>query len=269
MTWSGRRRKALDRLVDDLRSARNLEAYALSLLAFGLIIYSIVADPSDELFNAVLLACIGFLVISTIGARARSGEVQLTDVLRDRDSYGTFDQLLDDASELWMYAPSGVNVLLRHSADLRRWISAGGQARIVVHDPAAGNIDAVRAQLDDNTDFGKDLEASLAALDKLAGLGGLEYRLLPLNPGFGLVAINPRHRGGRVIVEFHGFQADDIGDRMHVEIHRSESTHWFDYWTGCFEAIWNAARPPRPPASVDPTDHVPAESPDHPEARTQ
>jgi hypothetical protein len=58
------------------------------------------------------------------------------------------------------------------------------------------------------------------------------------------VVVNPRQRGGRLIVEFHGFQDESISDRMHVEIRRSESTHWFDYWTGRFEAIWAASRDP-------------------------
>jgi hypothetical protein len=114
----------------------------------------------------------------------------------------------------------------------------------VVHDPGAGAIDTLATQLDEDNDFGKDLTASLDSLDKLAGSGRLDYRLLSLNPGFSLVVVNPRQRGGRLIVEFHGFQDEGISDRMHVEIRRSESTHWFDYWARRFEAIWAAARVP-------------------------
>jgi hypothetical protein len=248
MTASGRR--AFRRLAEDLREVRNIEAYAISTLAAALTIFTIVGSPSPQLFNAVALACLAFLVFSTTRQRAAGQAGGLAEVLRDRDSYATFEQLLDGATELWMYAPSGVNVLRRHAGDIRRWVQGGGRLRVVVHDPAAGTIEAVRAQLDDNTDFGDDLTRSLDSLDKLAATGGVEYRLLPLNPGFSLVVVNPQQRGGRIIVEFHGFRDESISDRMHIEIHRAESTHWFGYWLGRFEAIWAAARAPGPP---DPT----------------
>jgi hypothetical protein len=243
MTASGRR--ALRRLAEDLREVRNIEAYAISTLAAALTIFTIVGSPSPQLFDAVALACLAFLVFSTTRQQAASqAGGGLAGVLRDRDSYATFEQLLDGATELWMYAPSGVNVLRRHGGDIKRWLAAGGRARFVVHDPGAGAIDTLATQLDEDNDFGKDLTASLDSLDKLAGSGGLDYRLLSLNPGFSLVVVNPRQRGGRLIVEFHGFQDESISDRMHVEIRRSESTHWFDYWARRFEAIWAAARVP-------------------------
>jgi hypothetical protein len=241
----GGRRKLFRRLADDLREFRNVEAYAISALAVGLTIFTIVGNPSAQLFNTVTLACLAFLVFSTTtGQRAARQAGGLAEVLRDRDSYATFEQLLDGATELWMYAPSGVNVLRRHGGDIKRWLAAGGRARFVVHDPAAGALDTLATQLDEDNDFGNDLTASLDSLDKLAGTGRLEYRLLSLNPGFSLVVVNPRQRGGRLIVEFHGFQDESISDRMHVEVRRSESTHWFDYWAGRFEAIWAAARDP-------------------------
>lgn len=238
------RRNPFRRLADDLREVRNVEAYAISALAAVLTVFTIVGDPSPELFNTVTLACLAFLVFSTAGQRAAGQTAGLAGVLRDRDSYATFEQLLEGATELWMYAPSGVNVLRRHAGDIRRWLAAGGQARVVVHDPGAGAVDTLATQLDDNNDFGNDLTAALDSLDKLAASGRLDYRLLPLNPGFSLVVVNPRQRGGRLIVEFHGFQDESISDRMHVEIRRSESTHWFEYWAGRFEAIWAASRGP-------------------------
>jgi hypothetical protein len=242
VTPSGR--KAFRRLAEDLREARHIEAYAISALAAVLTIFTIVGDPSPELFNTVTLACLAFLVFSTTRQRAAGQTAGLAGVLRDRDSYATFEQLLEGATELWMYAPSGVNILRRHAGDIRRWLATGGQARVVVHDPDAGAINTLATQLDDNNDFGNDLTASLDSLDKLAATGQLDYRLLPLNPGFSLVVVNPRQRSGRLIVEFHGFQDESISDRMHVEIRRSESTHWFDYWAGRFEAIWAASRDP-------------------------
>jgi hypothetical protein len=98
--------------------------------------------------------------------------------------------------------------------------------------------------------------------------GKLDYRLLPLNPGFSIVVINPGQRSGRVILELHGFQDPKVGDRMHIEIRRTESVPWFEYWAGRFEAIWDAAREPGADGRVA-LNRVPADRTDNPEARPQ
>jgi hypothetical protein len=268
-SWKTRSRKVLDWLADEDRGFRALEAYAIALLAFGTIIFSvIIGNLPAGLYNAVTLACLGFLVLATVRQRAAGRSFSIADVLHDRDDYGSFGQLLDGASDLSMYAPSGVNVLPRHLPDIRRWVEGGGYARLVVHDPAAASIDSVREQLDENTDFGQDLQRSLDALARHAIPDRLEYRLLGINPGFSMVVVNRSQRSGRVILEFHGFHDDKIGDRMHLVIRRAESVHWFEYWAGRFEAIWDAARGPGPDGRVGLT-RVPANRTEQPEARTQ
>jgi hypothetical protein len=241
MRGSGTYRQTLRRVGGDLRSARHLEAYSVSVVAVALTVLNLLGSPSPRLTESVVLACLAFLVLWTTGARGGEAPASLDTVLRNRESFGSFADLLDGASELWMYAPTGVNVLLRHAADIKRWAAKGGRARIVVQDPAVAGVDDVRAQLDDHTDFDTSLGASLATLSKLASSGGVDVRLLPLNPGFSMVVVDPRGRAGRLIVEFHGFRDENIAERMHVLIQRSQSLHWFEYWTGRFEAIWEAA----------------------------
>ena len=265
-TWRAGRRRVLDWLADDERGFRALEAYAIVALAFATIVLTIVTDLPDGLYNAVSLACLAFLVASTVRQRATHQGFTIADVLRDRDSYESFTRLLDGASELWLYAPSGVNVLPQHLPDVRRWAERGGQARIVVHDPDTADVDSVRVQLDDNTDFLQDLERSLTALARHALPGRLDYRLLGVNPGFSIVVVNAGQRSGRVILELHGFRDPKIGDRMHLEIRRAESVHWFEYWAGRFEAMWLAAREPGADGRVALT-RVPADRTDDPEAR--
>ena len=266
-TWRARRRRVLDWLADDEHGLPALEAYAIAALAFGAIVFGIVTDLPPGLYQAATLACLGFLVLSTVRQRAAQG-FTIADVLRDRDSYESFARLLDGASELCFYAPSGVNVLPQHLPDVKRWVQGGGRARFVVHDPEAATAGGVRAQLDTNTDFLQDLERSLTALARHAEPGKLDYRLLPLNPGFSIVVVNPGQRSGRVILELHGFQDPKIGDRMHLEIRRTESVHWFEYGAGRFEAIWLAAREPGADGRVT-LSRVPADRTDDPEARPQ
>lgn len=246
----GRFRRGARRVANDIRERRHLEAYSLFLVTLAVTVVGVIGDLPDRLTEPVLLAGLAFLILWTTGPRA--GEpgagVSLDTVLHDRDAYGSFSELLDGATELWMYAPTGVNVLLRHTADIRRWMERRGtSARVVVLDPDSGALDATRLQLDQSTDFDSALRASLATVARLDALDRFELKLLATNPGFSLVVLDPGRIGGRLIVEFHGFRDDSIGDRMHVEIERSQSLHWFEYWVGRFEAIWSAAREPSRP----------------------
>jgi len=244
---SGAYRRSVRRVASDLRSGRHIEGYAIGLVAIGLTVFNLV-EPSSKVVNSMMLACLAFLVLWTTGEGREGGagdaQAGLHTVLRDRDSFGTFDQLLDGTTELCMYAPTGVNVLLRHASDIKRWVAAGGRARIVVQDPTSDVIDAVREQLDTNTDFDSSLHAVLRTLSRISPADGFRLRLLRFSPGFSLVIVNPRSKAGHLILEFHGFQDDNITDRMHIEISRAASPHWFDYWSGRFEAIWTSAREP-------------------------
>ncbi len=247
----GTYRRAARRVADDIRERRHLEAYSLFLLTLALTVVSVVGELPSQLVDAAVLAGLAFLILWTTGARAGEGavSVSLDTVLRNRDSFGSFSDLLAGATELWMYAPTGINVFLRHSADIRRWMERRGtSARVVVLDPHSPVLDATSMQLDKSTDFESTLAASLATLAKLDTLEGVELRLLGINPGFSMVVVDPNRVSGRLIVEFHGFQDDSIGDRMHVEIHRSQSLYWFEYWVARFEAIWSTAHEPPPPA---------------------
>jgi hypothetical protein len=240
----GARRQALHRIADDLRGARHVEAYTVSALTVVLTVYNLVGDASARLTNSAILACLAFLVFWTTGSRAGGGpEPSLDGVLRNRDGYGAFKELLGGATEVWMYAPSGVNVLVRHAADIRRWLADGGRARFVVQDPSTP-LGAVETQLDDSTDFRSTLDTALTQLAKLATAGGIEYRLLGFSPGFSLVVVNPRGGAGRLFLELHGFRDESIADRMHIQIRRSQSPHWFAYWVARFEAIWETAGQP-------------------------
>jgi hypothetical protein len=246
----GRFRRGARRVANDIRERRHLEAYSLFVVTLAVTVVGVIGGLPDRLAEAVVLAGLAFLILWTTSPRAAEpgAGVSLDTVLRDRDAYGSFSELLDGTTELWMYAPTGVNVLLRHTADIRRWMERRGtSARVVMLDPDSGALDATRLQLDQSTDFDSALQASLATVARLDALEGFELKLLATNPGFSLVVLDPGRVGGRLIVEFHGFQDDSIGDRMHVEIHRSQSLHWFEYWVGRFEAIWSAAREPSRP----------------------
>jgi hypothetical protein len=252
-------RVRLRRIGQDIRGRRNVDAYVVSVIAFAFAVLSIVGDAvSEDLRWAALLAGVGLLVYRITIPERTAGSID--DLLQDRSSFedNPLPARLRTARELWVFAPSGVNLLAAdHCETLRRTVlqHADGVVRIVVLDPT--REDTVRLavrQLDDSLDypiqdFVPSLNTVIHQLKTMArwrSTGSFEFRLLDYNPGFSLVAIDPSAKHGTVIVEFHAFHNDSTASRMHLELTRADSEHWYAYWTGQFDHIWQASRPQIP-----------------------
>lgn len=248
--------KALGRIVRDIKNRRQLEAYAVAAIALTLAILSIVeAAVPENLKWAALLVGVGLLVYQVTLPTAAGGRAE--DILFDRSSFDAepLSERVRGAREVWIFAPSAINVLSHRNCEaLRKEVLADtrGVVRIVVLDPANETaIQLAIRQLDDSLDypvqdFRQSLEATVRQLALMSAwpvAGTVDYRFLDYNPGFSLVAIDPTRPKGLVIVEMHGFRNDATHSRMHIELRRSDSDRWYDYWLDQFGDIWALARP--------------------------
>jgi len=184
------------------------------------------------------------------------------DLLHDRSVFEQrpLSETFANARDVRVYAPSAVNLLSAETCDvLRRTVLArrNGSVRVVVLDPE--EKDALRLaarQLDDSVEFPvqrlpASLESTLERLELMSRWttnGSFEYRLLPYNPGFSLVLLDPETSHGRAIVEIHGFHNTATPARMHLELTRDTSERWYAYWVEQFDHIWEAARSPLTPS---------------------
>jgi hypothetical protein len=251
----------LRQIGGDLRHLRNLDAYALILVTLVFAVLSVASDvlPVNARW-AVLLAGVALLVLRmTVPVRI---PVPADEVLQDRLAFEDepFAAQLRYASELWVFAPTGVNLLSPQTCEtIRSTLLANpdGVVRVVVLDPA--DQTAVRQttrQLDDPLDsppqlFVGSLQATIGQLERIAAQpvrGSFGYKLLDFNPGFSLVAINPAAKDGRITVEFHGFHSETTTSRMHIELTRASGGPWYAYWLDQFERIWRTAQEPGQPA---------------------
>lgn len=243
-------------ILKDLRLRRNIDLYAMAFVALVFAVLSAVGDVlSTNLRWTVTLGGIGLLILrAALPARADFDAVGR--ILGDRSAFDA-DPLTDrlrDAQEVWVYAPSAVNLLSPERCEvLRHQVlgSAAGRVRIVVLDPEEEEaVTEARRQLDDSLDyplqeFGPSLASVVQQLRRMAAwqvAGKLECGFLPYNPGFSLVAVDPKSHRGVVIVEMHAFHNTSTASRMHLRLTRTESEEWYLYWTSQFEQIWNAAR---------------------------
>jgi hypothetical protein len=252
-------RGAAKRIGRDLRQLHNIDAYAGAVIVFTFAALSVSGDIlPDNARWTVLLAGIGILVFRVTLPEHYEGSPD--DVLKDRTAFENkpFSARLRDASEVWVFAPSAINLLAPQNCDtIRTKILAkpDGVVRVVVLNPAAEvAVQLATLQLDDSLDqpsqlFRSSLGATMGQLQRMAGWqerGSFQYKVAAYNPGFSLVAIDPGTRHGVVIVEFHGFHNQVTNTRMHIELTRALSEQWYTYWIGQFERIWQAAKDPTP-----------------------
>jgi hypothetical protein len=248
----------LRRIGRDLRERRHIEVYAVALVSTCLAFLSLVGDlVSDDVRWAVVLAALGLL---TYQVALPSRSTDLDDVLHSRASFDdiTFGSRLTRANEVWIFGPSAVSVLSADSANhLRTKVLSrrDGIVRVMLLDPLEQEAVRIAArQLDHSTDYpAADLDSALAAtigrVERMADWnteGEFEYRYAAFNPGFSLVVIDPYGKESLLIVEFHGIHNESLASRMHLEMTRADSEHWFSYWRSQFEHLWISARRPEP-----------------------
>jgi hypothetical protein len=246
------------RVGRDLTARRHIEVYVVAAVTIVVAVLSLVGDVVDDGVRwSVVLAALGLLTYQ-IALPDREGDPDA--VLHTRAVFDdiTFSSRLMQVREVWVYGPSAINLLTADVTDVLRsrvLTHPTGAVRIAVLDPEQHEAVAIASrQLDESTEFQSvELPGALAAtverlgrMDSWAVAGTLEYRLAPFNPGFSMVALDPRSKNGLLIVEFHGVRNESDGSRMHVELRRDGSQHWYDYWCAQFEHLWAGARtPPR------------------------
>ncbi len=244
------------RIGRDLKNRRYVDAYSIAFASLVLAVLSLVPEiVPDQVRWAALLAGVGILVLRITIPDSRAGTID--ELLNDRFAFDSIPlpERLKNAAEVWLFAPTAVNILSAHTSELLRTVvlnKPDGIVRVVVLNPAnEAAIQLATRQLDDSLDypvqdFRDSLQATLRQLRAMASWqvrGSFGYRLLDYNPGFSLVAIDPTTRNGQVIVEFHGFHNEATSSRMHIEIARKQSDHWYAYWADQFNRIWEAAAP--------------------------
>ncbi|MGW2831719.1 hypothetical protein [Streptomyces sp. NPDC001286] len=244
MTGITRRlRRAVTALFADVRQQRHIEAYTVFLAGLVVTVLSLADAVSQRYQLAALLLGVNVLLFASRRADGEQGPA-LDRTLRGREAFEPFGALLPGVEDLRIYGPTAAHVLL-HNADIRKLVLAKrGSVRCVVLAPDEAAIAGAALQLDDSVDLATTLAHSVEILRRLAReQPRFEFRRLPVNPGFSLLIVNADRPDGYAIVEFHGFQDDNIADRMHLRISRHESPRWMGYWVERYDALWKAALP--------------------------
>ena len=236
------------RIFADILAGKNIDAYVVTAITLFLAVAGILDDAiSTDLKITGILAGIALLVFNT--TRPDKHAVDLDAVLLDRQSFGAFQEVIKNKRVLWIYGPSAINVL-RDSAHIKREIlDRGGEVRIIIQDiQSKDGMHILAQQIDKTMDLENSMIMSLDLVNRMQAWGKVELRVLPYSPGFSLVVVDPDARDGKAIVEFFGYRNELITERMHIDITRQQSQHWFEYWAHQFQTMWDEAKPPQPKA---------------------
>jgi hypothetical protein len=243
--------RGLRRVFADILAGKNIEAYVVAAIAIALAVLGVLDNAvSDDWKLTAILAALALLVFNT--TRTDNKVIDLDAVLQDRQSFGAFQDVIKGKRVLWIYGPSAINVL-RDSAHIKREIlDRGGEVRIIIQDmQSEAGMHILAQQIDQTMDLKNSIVMSHDLLKRMKGWGKVELRVLSYSPGFSLVVVDPDARDGKAIVEFFGYRNELITERMHIEITRQQSQHWFEYWADQFQKMWDEARPAGQEGSPD------------------
>jgi hypothetical protein len=249
-------RRGWRRIVEDFRARRNLDVYVVTFFAVLFAVITLVDDVVPEnAKTAVIMAALGLLVFNI--STDQKTATNLDDFLDDRTQFKPFKEYIAQAQTLWIYAPSGANLLNGETAEvIRRTVLAHpqGELRAIIQNPEKTDaVEILSEQLDKSLDFqvqsiGAEIQRTIGQLQLIRSwpkTGRFEYRLLDYGPGFSLIVIDGHKRSGMVIVEFHGFHNESTNARMHLILTLENSERWFLYWASQFEYMWKAAQEPK------------------------
>jgi hypothetical protein len=247
-------RQTVRRVANDLRDKRYIDLYSVAIVSIALAVLSLATDVVPYGVRwAVLFAALGILVLRMTIPSATSSSIE--SLLADRFAFEGIDisARLQEAKEVWVFAPSAVNLLTAHNCESLRkgpLSRSDGAVRIVVLDAKRRDaVELATRQLDYSLDFpiqdfATSLQGTIRLLQAMAAwkvVGNFAYGFLDYNPGFSLVAVDPSSRQGFIIVEFHGFHNEATSSRMHIRITRSLSERWYAYWADQYSRIWEQA----------------------------
>lgn len=246
--------RTLRRIWRDIRRGQHIEVYIVTAVGVTVSVLGILGGIPLEQQMAVAIAALTLLVFNISSPTKLEGS--LDDFLNDRDAFPPLRERLQQAQTLEVFAPSAINLL---SADNLHIIletvlaHKEGLLRVVILDKrSADGMAVAKRQLDDAVDIQVQvLEEAVVSCQRQFEVirrnmkqGTFEYGFLDYNPGFSMVVINGDKPSGVIILEIHGFKNISTRKRMNIEIRRSTSETWYNYWLGQIRSIWQAAQKP-------------------------
>lgn len=260
----------------DLSSGQNLEIYVTVLLALTLGLMGIFDVVDGRFIAAATLGTLGLLALSSLASRHQSmylyTSVQsLTSVLNavvsgdvpiDRflaEKAPRLDDHIRAASDVRLLGVTLSRTVRDLVGTLDARLRAGASVRVIVIDPeGTAPVEAVARTVGVTSPefYRPRITSTIEILSALASLpgtsGGVEVRLLPYVPAFGMYVIDPEAAHGEIYVEL--YQHRSLEPNPCFALRAERDGRWFKFFVNQFDVLWQSARPlPPPPPTQKPT----------------
>jgi len=209
--------KVLSRIWADIRSGENLDLYATIVVAFAVVIFTLLNFNIDRLIAPITLATLGILATSALANRHKLGEVlakigQSQSLKFDTTFPDTFIHHLGQAKDLWVMGTALRRAVNSQYSLFENILKHGGSIKFILVHPSsqACAMAAIKHFPRVRTDiFCAQVENTLeqlCALKKKTS-GQIEIRTTDVLPGFTIFAVDPNTDSGLLYVSYLPFES--------------------------------------------------------------
>lgn len=155
-----------------------------------------------------------------------------------------FSTLLHRAREVWVLARSGVNMLSRHSSDLRDYLNNGGELRLMICDPDSPHSHVVYGSHKDLFKANISVTQSHIAGLTLGARERVKVKYLPKPPNLGILLIRGPGVFGSYdsviqVMLYPDYSSTGSGRPMLTVL--PSDKYWFDLFMQDILLTWNGA----------------------------
>lgn len=243
----------LKKIWEDIQQGENIDLYASILLAFVVVVVSLLGAVPSELVASLTLAVLGLLAISNLGNRHRLEEFSKklsapnAPFIGSRKDLARLSENARDARDILIIACSASNVLLLEREFFVNKVQQGATIRIAIIDPnensvleILGRSDVVSAPgLSNDLAVTTDLIKGISAKPSSKKL--FQVRVINYIPSLSFVLIDSHLPTGQIFVEMYPYKVDP-GQRPHLLVTAKDHPDWYRYFRNIGEAIWRDAK---------------------------
>lgn len=243
--------KIIERIWRDIKRGESIDLYATILLAFILVVLSILNLVSPDLVAALTLSVLGLLAISNLVNRHRVDELiskvagSKTDFFLD-EFPSDFRDNLQAASEVWIVGVTLRGIVKNYYGLMEQKLRQGHQLRVLLVHPEGSAVetavDRIYAPSSRNTaKKGLDIRDDLQALCELRLIapGNLDLRTIQNPMTFGAVCLNASTAIGTLYLEHLPFRT--VAGTIPKFVLRAADGKWFDLFKAEIQTLWDNA----------------------------
>lgn len=241
--------KILEVIWSDVRKGENIDLYATIVVAFGIVVLTLLEIAPPDLTGPLTLAVLGLLAISSIVNRHRiqalsGSQTSELPFLEEFPPYLAQD--IEGAAELFLIGVTLTQTLRTRSWKIEKLLQRGCAVNVLLVDPNGPYIDIVEYRYQElhpgslTHNLLKDVHQTLSVCCGLKSISPDKFnvRVIPYPLGHCAIAVNPNTSSGTIYIAHYSFGTS----YLHIPkyILKPKDGKWYEYHKEEIQALWKA-----------------------------